>query len=200
MLRSVETEQTLPVPEFPVVIDSLVRLLNVFPDISIRFLVDLVYPFPLLPSCDPEQRKLIYALYKRFSIARESAAAEEEAGEQGDGEQEAGQAPPSNYGLVRLGDKTAGLIVAQFFNALVGKPLVVNVHLLAGPRPSLAAEFFVETTYHQQLLWSLLHSHSVGADICIVGQKGTGKSAIVRHLAGLLGYAIEFVSLYKVNK
>ena len=57
MLRTVETEQAVAIPEFPVLLDPLARLIQHFPDIALRFLVDLVYPYPLLPTCDGEQRQ-----------------------------------------------------------------------------------------------------------------------------------------------
>jgi trehalose-6-phosphate synthase len=39
-------------------------MLASFPEVTLGFLLDISYPFPKLPSCDPEQRKLIESLYQ----------------------------------------------------------------------------------------------------------------------------------------
>ncbi|XP_043215151.1 von Willebrand factor A domain-containing protein 8-like isoform X2 [Amphibalanus amphitrite] len=54
----------------------------------------------------------------------------------------------------------------------------------------------VLTPYHSRLLAQLVASHAVH-DICLVGPRGCGKSAIVRHLADMLGYRTEPVVLYQ---
>ena len=56
----------------------------------------------------------------------------------------------------------------------------------------------VLTAYHSRLLAQLVASHAVH-DVCLVGPRGCGKSAIVRHLADLLGYQTEPVVLYQVG-
>lgn len=63
VIRTVELEQAMSIPEFPSQLDSVAKLLSQFPDISLRFLLDISYPYPQMPTCDPEQRKLIESLY-----------------------------------------------------------------------------------------------------------------------------------------
>jgi len=53
----------------------------------------------------------------------------------------------------------------------------------------------VETSYQSWLLADLVLSHSV-SDLCVVGERGCGKSALVHQLASLLGYSTETVQLY----
>src|SRR5437879_1038841 len=43
-----------------------------------------------------------------------------------------------------------------------------------------SADFFVETEYHQNIFNAMLIAHSVG-DFCLIGEKGVGKSALIRH-------------------
>ena len=57
---------------------------------------------------------------------------------------------------------------------------------------------FVFTPYHHEALADLLQSHSV-ADMCIIGPRGCGKSAVVAKMAHMLGYQTEPILLYQVN-
>jgi len=43
----------------------------------------------------------------------------------------------------------------------------------------------------------MLHDHAFGHDLCVVGDKGGGKSAVVQAFADRLGYVTETLSLYK---
>ena len=56
---------------------------------------------------------------------------------------------------------------------------------------------FVATPYHSWLVGELALSHAV-SDVCLVGPRGCGKSALVRQLATILGYRTETIQLYQV--
>ena len=43
-------------------------LLNMFPYVGLRFVVDLLYPYPNMPMFDGEQRAVIESMYKRFDL------------------------------------------------------------------------------------------------------------------------------------
>ncbi|DAZ99802.1 TPA: hypothetical protein N0F65_001311 [Lagenidium giganteum] len=62
----------------------------------------------------------------------------------------------------------------------------------AGPMPG-----FVETETHGKVLMEMLQDHAVGSDLCILGEKGSGKSDVARLFAHRLGYATELFSLFK---
>ena len=64
VLQSNELGEAIKIPDFPNDLDSHAILIQHFPNISLRFLLELSYPFPLMPSCDSEQRKLIDTLYQ----------------------------------------------------------------------------------------------------------------------------------------
>ena len=65
------------------------------------------------------------------------------------------------------------------------------------PSASGAMRGFVETPTHTRLLMAMLQDHAVGADLCILGAKGSGKSDLARLFAHRLGYATELFSLFK---
>jgi ABC-type cobalamin/Fe3+-siderophores transport system ATPase subunit len=74
------------------------------------------------------------------------------------------------------------------------------MHLVKELNPvyvSIIAEY-VTTPYHSWLLADLALSHSI-SDICLVGPRGCGKSALVRQLAASLGYQTETIQLYQVS-
>jgi midasin (ATPase involved in ribosome maturation) len=57
---------------------------------------------------------------------------------------------------------------------------------------------FVVTPYNESLLTSMIQDHAINKDICIVGEKGMGKTAIVTEFAGTYcGLHISFVSWRK---
>jgi len=69
--------------------------------------------------------------------------------------------------------------------------------------PSGDASFNVEITnlvntrYQNAILSDLALSHSV-ADVCIIGPRGCGKTAIVNRFATTFNYNVETISLYQV--
>jgi len=190
VLRTVEMEQTVALPEFPAQLDAIAGILACFPEVSLRFLLDLAYPFPLMPTCDPEQRKLIESLYQRFDLLEDSTT----------------NFTRTGYTLLSL-EKPGGnnlptvngvpLYPIQAAFAVEGQqePTTV-IKLRAGPRPSGSAEFFIETEYHRSVLTAMLLSHS-SSDFCLVGNKGVGKSALVRNFARSTGYVVEYVPMFK---
>ncbi|XP_071450278.1 von Willebrand factor A domain-containing protein 8 [Hetaerina americana] len=63
-------------------------------------------------------------------------------------------------------------------------------------KPMTSQDVFVSTPYQEQLLAELMQSHMLG-DICLVGPKGSGKSATINRLANMLGYMVEPIILYQ---
>jgi hypothetical protein len=56
---------------------------------------------------------------------------------------------------------------------------------------------FVETTTPAGMLAAMIQDHAVGSDLCVLGAKGSGKSALVRLFAHRMGYATELFSPFK---
>ncbi|TPX32182.1 hypothetical protein SmJEL517_g04613 [Synchytrium microbalum] len=200
VLRSVTSEKGVAVPEFPAQLDHAARILQSFPDTNLRCILDIMYPYPLLSGTDEEQRSIIESTYQRFDMLGHSvdqAGAMTIANQATAGykiinivkEEETSNLTPS--GRIHHADVTFETIVP-----LGVKPTRVTVRLAAGEYPTTKLEKFVETEYHGALLATMMVAHSAG-DLCIIGEKGAGKSALLRSLTSMLGYKVELIPLYK---
>ncbi|KAG2531856.1 hypothetical protein JM18_000759 [Phytophthora kernoviae] len=55
-----------------------------------------------------------------------------------------------------------------------------------GPIPG-----FIETETHSEVLVEMIQDHAVGSDLCVLGAKGSGKSALVRLFASRMGQLVD---------
>ncbi|CAO3595524.1 unnamed protein product [Absidia cylindrospora] len=185
----------IDVPEFPITMDGIAHIVSLLPNIHPRFLVDLLYPYPLLPTCDLEQLGVIEAAYRRFGVKSAVVEAHEEA-----------RQTFSGYTLENVEQNRQPQISIDAYN-YIHKAIVTFSHISAaplglpifcGPNESNHAEFFIETPYHKEIFTSMVIVHASGQDICLLGTyKGVGKSALVRHFARKLGYSIDYIPLYR---
>ncbi|ETW00905.1 hypothetical protein, variant 1 [Aphanomyces invadans] len=56
---------------------------------------------------------------------------------------------------------------------------------------------FVETSAHHRVVLDMLKDHALGSDMCVLGPKGSGKSALARLFCAKLGYSTELFTLFK---
>jgi putative ribosome biogenesis GTPase RsgA len=56
---------------------------------------------------------------------------------------------------------------------------------------------YIPTVYHQQILKELKESIQIH-DICLIGNRGSGKGTLIRQLANVLSLKIEPITLYQV--
>ncbi|CAG8506013.1 1373_t:CDS:2 [Ambispora gerdemannii] len=195
------TEGGITIPEFPISIESSVFILQKFPEIKLRFLLDSLYPWPLLPICEIEQRKVIETTYHRFRIPGYDGT--ENAGVEKDKKLNENNSNDDSHKIFQstTGYKFVGIKNSNGIKQINGKRIYkkeltfheetdiskkVSVNLAGGGEIPSTAEFFVETKYHQNILTAMLIAHSAG-DFCLIGQKGVGKSALIRNFAKKLG-------------
>jgi MoxR-like ATPase len=114
------------------------------------------------------------------------------------------------FGLGGLEDTTYGAFGEKTFNAERGTvsidfgdshgPVEAQAGLalksLAGDEHD-AANSVVELPLHQEAMCSMFQDHAAGADILLMGSKGSGKSVLSRHFARHLGYVPVLFSLFK---
>ncbi|KAI8991241.1 AAA domain-containing protein [Mycotypha africana] len=188
------------VPEFPMTIESIAPLLSMVPKVHPRFLVDILYPYPLLPTCDLEQLSVIEAAFRRFGVKSPTVEAHVEARQTSSGYTIANIEPlPSKDSITVDGYFYIHRAIATFMpqhNSNVGDAIGLPIH--CGPAEFSPAEYFVETPYHSEIFSAMVLLHAGGKDICLIGtQKGVGKSTLVRNFARRLGYTIDYIPLYR---
>ena len=84
----------------------------------------------------------------------------------------------------------------QVENSVTKQIKMLSLPVPSGLVASTRLLSFIETKYHSRCISLMFQAHAVG-DICIIGEKGSGKSIMARHFAHLLGYNIEFIPLYR---
>ncbi|KAJ3126154.1 von Willebrand factor A domain-containing protein 8 [Physocladia obscura] len=184
VLRSETTtaNSSVSIPEFPSSLDFVARILNAIPACSPRALLDCIYPYILIEDVlEKEEKSLIETAYQRFDFGNFSPNSWLDSG----------------FRVTDIQNDNMGKSNVRFTPVL--KTTVANSHLVhvnSGILDSAEPEFFVKTEYHSSLLASVVLAHSV-SDICIVGEKGVGKSALLRAAVRMLGYRTEYIPLYK---
>ncbi|KAG1089899.1 hypothetical protein G6F42_019849 [Rhizopus arrhizus] len=200
MVLGVQNEKNsnreIEVPEFPMTIESLAPLLSLVPNIHPRFLVDILYPYALLPTCDLEQLSVIEAAFRRFGVKSAVVEAHMEARQTSSGYSIANIDPIKTADNITVdGYHYTHKAIASFASDQYG---AVGLPIQCGPSPFSPAEYFIETPYHREIFSAMVLLHAGGKDICLVGtHKGVGKSALVRHFARNLGYTIDYIPLYR---
>ncbi|KAI8646980.1 AAA domain-containing protein [Parasitella parasitica] len=190
------SNREIEVPEFPMTIESLAHLLSLVPNIHPRFLVDILYPYALLPTCDLEQLSVIEAAFRRFGVKSAVVEAHMEARQTPSGYSIANIDPIKSQDNISIdGYHYTHKAIASFASDQFG---AVGLPIQCGPSPFSPAEYFIETPYHREIFSAMVLLHAGGKDICLVGtHKGVGKSALVRHFARNLGYTIDYIPLYR---
>jgi len=175
-----EESSALGLLDFPV--DSLergMRMLSMVPELGAYNLVNMLYPYKLfLPS---EGQKSIEDTLATFNLPQSSNKSQSASLEEVSFSSET---PNEAKVFMRLGAKGAV------------RPLSVPCGSTSTTAPASATPF-VSSGYSSSLICSMLLSHSTG-DLCLVGPRGCGKTALVHQLAGTLGYRdrVETVHLY----
>eukprot|EP00123_Amoebidium_parasiticum_P006917 comp17745_c0_seq1/m.17730 comp17745_c0_seq1/g.17730 ORF comp17745_c0_seq1/g.17730 comp17745_c0_seq1/m.17730 type:complete len:1028 (-) comp17745_c0_seq1:445-3528(-) len=167
--------EELKVPKFPVdLLARTARLLQSFPQLPPGVALQAVYPYrTLLPA---DRQKMIDELLGRFKLAVSPDTTQ------------------THYTMGSVTPKTPTTAVVKF---KVGKGEVgVDVPWGGHKHPGIEEHPFVPTPYHENLLAALTQSHVVG-DICLLGGRGVGKSAVVAEFARRLGYHVEPMFMYQ---
>ncbi|KAG2198207.1 hypothetical protein INT46_006615 [Mucor plumbeus] len=190
------SNREIEVPEFPMTIESLAPLLSLAPNIHPRFLVDILYPYSLLPTCDLEQLSVIEAAFRRFGVKSAVVEAHMEARQTSSGYSIANIDSIKTQDNISIdGYHYTHKAIASFASDQFG---AIGLPIQCGPSPFSPAEFFIETPYHREIFSAMVLLHAGDKDICLVGtHKGVGKSALVRHFARNLGYTIDYIPLYR---
>ncbi|KAJ3386110.1 von Willebrand factor A domain-containing protein 8, partial [Entophlyctis sp. JEL0112] len=183
---------SVSIPEFPLSLDFVVKVLNFLPDVNIQSLLDCIYPYPLMNSfLEHEERSIVEAVYQRFGFGH-SLIVKGIKPQTGNLKWELN----SGYRISSIESSPDSQKILARLECHPGKGASVSATVTRGILNSSEPEFFVRTDYHSNLLVSLMLAHSAN-DFCIIGEKGVGKSALLRAFVKLFGYRVEYIPLYK---
>lgn len=169
LLASKESVVTLP--DFPVDnLEMVIELMEKFPSLPFPSILSRIYPEDILTK---EGRSAVMEALNMFGL-----------GENG-----------------KVASKITRIEVPESFRRNVtisvgGMAYSTEVAGGAMGSNSDTSSTFVHTAYHERLLGEIMQSHSTH-DICLIGSKGCGKSAVARQFADLLGYERELLLLYQ---
>jgi len=166
-----EESAGLGLPDFPIDnLPSAINLLNSVPELSPHDLLTRLYPYKLFLAQDG-QRSVQDTLQTFHLLPSQS----------------------SQY----LSVDSVAFNSAQPHQATVNIQAGKTIHSVTVPggSASIQSTGYVSTAYHSWLLADMILSHSVG-DVCLIGPRGCGKSALVKQMTDLLGYRTETIQLY----
>lgn len=167
----------LGLPDFPVDnLPSALQVLNVFPMLSSQQLVQRLYPYKSILG--KEGCTAVENVLSRFELLDSRRQ----------------QVPTCVLNVSAVKDTKGHANVTL---DVAGKEVAFQVQSGTNePRQLNSTPFFISTRSQSQLIAEMMQSHMV-KDICLIGAKGCGKSAIAREFAEMLGYSIEPVMLYQ---
>ncbi|XP_062982036.1 von Willebrand factor A domain-containing protein 8 [Elgaria multicarinata webbii] len=173
-----QESSALGLPDFPLdSLSSAVKILNSFPMMSVQDTIKWLYPYNVLLG--KEGKTAVEDALKRFDL------------------QDSGRpSPPRRVVNVKKMDD-AKTMQADVTVQIAGKAVTFQVP--AGIKPldmHSGTDGFIKTASHEQLLAEMMQSHMV-KDICLIGEKGCGKTVLAKEFAATLGYNIEPIMLYQ---
>ncbi|KAJ8310233.1 hypothetical protein KUTeg_012098 [Tegillarca granosa] len=166
------TESTsIGLPDFPIGnIKDALKILNEVPYVPLHSLVNRLYPYEVMLG--KEGQNAVIGMLSKFELLDMK----------NNKELKISSAKRSDDGMAKV-SLNEGVQCAVPAGVL---PLDTNV----------PTDLFVATSYHNSFMAELLQSHLV-RDMCIIGPRGCGKSAMIQHFAAILGYHIEPIMLYQ---
>ncbi len=179
-IQNFASDQGAFVPDFPPFLNRFIAILHKFSGLDARDCLELVYPYPFLANGDAQMNNVVFSIIQRFQLHKVLE-----------------RAPIQFKELIGPIQRKASLLYENPLNLAVASfTSDLKISLSAGNNESANVPYFVETEYHSMLLTLLIQAHSVG-DFCIIGEKGSGKSLLLRKFARLFGYRTEYIPLYK---
>ncbi|XP_064638932.1 von Willebrand factor A domain-containing protein 8-like [Lineus longissimus] len=168
-----QESQSLGLPDFPLDnLPALAQILNATPSYPEAELITRLYPYERL--LNSEGQAAVKETLKTFDLVPSSSSSD-----------------VSVMSISRQEKEDTATVELKINRD------TATVKVPCGSLSSPATlEPFVKTPYHERLLFEMMQSHMV-KDFCIMGPRGCGKSAIVKHFADLLGYHIEPIMLYQ---
>eukprot|EP00092_Neocalanus_flemingeri_P037789 GFUD01041137.1.p1 GENE.GFUD01041137.1~~GFUD01041137.1.p1 ORF type:complete len:1900 (+),score=456.60 GFUD01041137.1:60-5702(+) len=166
-----EESSGLGLPDFPIEnLPHSISILNSIPDLSHYDLLTRLYPYKLF--LDQNGQKSVEDTLQTFQLL------------------------PSQKSQF-LSVDSVSFSSAHPHSANVNIQVGKSIHSVTVPSgsSSVPSTSYVPNAYHNWVLADMLLSHSVG-DVCLIGPRGCGKTALVKQMTDLLGYKTETIQLY----
>jgi len=211
--------------EFPQELFVVQQLIQQFPNLPLRFLVGIVYPFPSLPWFDPLQAQVVLDVFVRHGIISiESIGAgsllsrwvpitkDPETGMRRNFRQVREESLRRDKVGMDLEDvaKRSRWIGEEYSSSCGYKLDLDSLTLQSRSEPHVKAKVqtklsnkptleptFIAVEYHMEIIAQMLMIHTAGLDFCLIGKRGSGKSALVRQFASLVDLRLLYFPLYK---
>ncbi|XP_053253218.1 von Willebrand factor A domain-containing protein 8 isoform X2 [Podarcis raffonei] len=173
-----QESSALGLPDFPLdTLASAVQILNCLPMMSIQHIIRWLYPYNVLLG--REGKTAVEDALKRFEL-------------------QDSERPVVPTRVLSVNKREDGKVLqADVTIQIAGEAVTFQVP--AGTRPlnlHSGTDNFIKTPSHEQQLAEMILSHMV-KDICLIGEKGCGKTVLAKEFATALGYNIEPVMLYQ---
>ncbi|XP_070607481.1 von Willebrand factor A domain-containing protein 8 isoform X1 [Erythrolamprus reginae] len=181
MTLCTQESSSLGLPDFPLdSLSSAVQILNSFPMMSVQHIINWLYPYNILLG--KEGQTAVEDALKRFELQDSRKFS----------------VPTHVISVTKKEEEeNAKSLQADVSISIGGEAVTFQVPAgTQAPVESAGAEGYVRTFHHEQLLAQMMQSHMV-KDICLIGQKGCGKTVVAKAFAALLGYNIEPIMLYQ---
>ncbi|XP_054715582.1 von Willebrand factor A domain-containing protein 8-like [Uloborus diversus] len=159
--------------KFPVEnLSSVIKILAEVPSVSRELLIRWMYPYNIILS--KESQKSVKGILETFSILHEQ--------------------PKTDFKVTEKRDSSHPYLTHSL--EISTPKNVVECDIIGHKTNSKHSLNFVPNSYHNRMLAEMLQTH-ISHDFCIIGEKGSGKTMLVRKFAALLNYPIEMIMLYK---
>jgi MoxR-like ATPase len=180
VLRNVKSDQGMKILDFPSYLDRIMELKLTFNHIKIIKLIEFCYPPAFIESYDQQMKNICFAIFKRFGVDTDDDNDYAFIKVLDSGRDENGSYKNLNFGYLACSEKM--------------KYETKRIH--SGPFIAKNDPKFVLTPYHKKLVAEILLATAVG-HVCLIGDQGTGKSVLVRHIASVLGYNVMYLSVFR---
>eukprot|EP01134_Creolimax_fragrantissima_P006850 CFRG6850T1 len=169
-----EISTSTKIPKFPFdALPHVSRMLTRFKSLPHTLALEGALPSVIM---DKSQREMVSDLIKRFVDAK------------------VGESVHNPYSLIDVTKKTDSTATAHF-KGPIQEEVYIDVPFGNCSHTALKDHAFYATPYHNEVLSTLIQRHAQG-DVCVLGGRGVGKSAIVEEMARKLHYRVDVLFMY----
>lgn len=147
---------------------------NILNYISLNSLINKLYPYKLILKDDELNRKLYLEMLKKFNLTSARPNNEE-----------------IDYKLINVTNINAEKSIKVEFKSYLGKKKLnfkIDSSNELKNQVQIENNDFIMNNYHSNQLVELLLTYSSSYDICLIGNRGVGKTALITKLSNLLNY------------